>query len=260
MKKNIVVFGMVLLFLGLAFTPTINSSFVNVNSEGEEEQNEDAEYVEIEVYDFKGKYGFQKTIKNLSISDFHNLKNEDKAINSKKLTIKETVKQTIQLFKKYNLISEEYSYEKIERMANEQKTYLDRIAKIGYVSYKINQIKEKTNSIVLNLGSFTAFGMAPVVGISLGFPPWRIIWPIVFPGVPAISAWASAAFAGGGDYGFLYAKGLMGEQITEEAHFSILLGFIGVSVFYVLPSYNPDDPRLITYGAGTGFSAFCAAV
>jgi len=64
MKKNIVVFGVVLLFLALALTPTINSSFVNIKSEGEE--NKDQECIEVEVYDFKGKYGYENHTKKLT--------------------------------------------------------------------------------------------------------------------------------------------------------------------------------------------------
>ena len=257
MKKNIVVFGIVLLFLGLALTPTINSSLVNIQSGAEEEQ-EDEEYIEIEVYNFKGKYGFEKIKKKITIQEFKDLQNDFESLKNKQLSIEDKIQQNIQIYKDYSLISEDYSYENIKKMADEQKSYLNRIASIGYFSYKLHRIEENANPVVVNLFSFTAFGMGPVIGVSLGFPPWRIIWPFVFPSIPALSVWATAAFAGGSEEGFLYANGLLGDHITEDAHFCIILGFIGVSVFQLIPNYN--DLTVSTWGTGVGYSAFCVGV
>jgi len=256
MKKNVIVFGIVLLFLGLTITPTINSSFVNINSE-EDEQNEDEEYVEVEIYDFKGYYGFEKTVKKLTIDECENLQNDLDSIQIDDLSLETAVKQKIKIVKKYNLIHENYTFDEMQRIFNKQKNFNYKMAFGGIIGTKLNQtLKNDISNTLYNLLSLITFNIRGVDGLTFGLPPFRLIWPWIIPYIPTPSAWATAWFYG---YVQLSSAGLMGIKSTHETfenHNSlILLGFVGISLLIIEPGTYPLE--FIPTALGFGYAGFC---
>jgi hypothetical protein len=254
MKKIVISFAIILMFLGLAFIPAINSSFVKINSENEGEQNEDKEYIEVEVYDFKGFYGFEKTVKKLTTKQYNKLKNDLDSIKMRDSSLKTDINQQIQVYKKYNLISNDYSYEQMEKTYNKQKPILRLWAYQSFLNCKFNKSIKKDNCS-MNLLALSSFEITEVVGISIGISPTRFLWPYVFPWYPIPSLWATALFSG---YGFANSTGLLGKKsFNGEESYSIffMLGFIGITI---LISYNQS--RVPPFGDfdcfGIGFSAF----
>ena len=251
MKKNIVVFGVVLLFLALALTPTINSSFVNIKSEGEE--NKDQECIEVEVYDFKGKYGYENHTKKLTDEDFEIFQNELKSLKNSDMSLEDKIKQQIKFFKKYDLISQDYSYEYIEASVKEQKSYLQKMANIG----KLYQIINKNDyDAVLNFLSFDLFYISNGMGVAIGFPPWKIIWGISLPYIPTFSFWATALIESQEPI-IVETFGLLGYQDCWEAVIVAFLGFVGIVTF--IPLVSPGSNQEHWIGIGLGFSGFCFA-
>jgi hypothetical protein len=249
MEKNVIVFGILLLFLGLAFTPTINSSFVNVNSEGEEEQNEDEEYVEIEIYEFKGKFGIEKEKKKITFDNFESLQIDLNSIQERDFSLKNRIKNYIEIYKKYGLISEEHTYEKMEIMLKEQQSYMNSISNKA----------DKEDESVYNLMSLYHMEAKDFSISGIGFPPFLFLYlksflGILFPFLLLIpDIWATATLKC--DYLSIITFGLLGLKSDIPWGDNIivtLLGVIGYGFIWFLP---PESTLIFD---SFGFTAFCS--
>jgi hypothetical protein len=251
MKKNVIVFGIVLLFLGLAFTPIINSSFIQIQSEIEEE-NDDNEFIEVEVYNFKGKYGYEKTLKQITIKDYQNLIKEQENIESESLSLEDQIKLKIKLFKNFNLLSQDFSYEYMQLCIQDQKSYLQNMANIGNFLEKIHKEEFKTIS---NFLCFVFFTCSDSFGITIGFPPWRVFWGIGIPFIPKFSIWANALIST--EQGSIETIGIDGYRYLDSLSFVLLYGFIGCLIILAIPDFESSE--INTREIAFGFSAYCMA-
>lgn len=245
--KKIFAIGLLFILLSITFTPLIGSSALNKNTDGNN-HDKDKEYFEIEVYNFEGIKGYDKYKKYLTLNELIDFHNKIIIIDKNKQTLDEKIKSKLEIYKEYNLISEDYSYEKMEKMFQNQKNYLEKQSK--KVNYFINN--KKYDIKLVNVMNFFAHEMRSYAPFIIGIPPLWLYLKFIIPWLALPDMWATGYIATG-DFS-LYTLGLLGEKDVRSSgktHFFYFNGIIGIS-FVSLDPLNSMKPIY----SGVGFSAF----
>jgi len=260
MMKKIWVVIVVMLFLGLVFMPAFNSSYVDIQSQRGDEQGEGRKYVKFEVYEFRGKYGYIKTVKEMSLDKLAEFLKKKESIESSTKDLEDRIRLKLQLYKEYDLIDEEYSYEKMKKCFEEQKAYLEGISKRA--ENMVKKFNDEKKIKLINLMALYSFSITQLSDhFVIGFPLYVILFFGLFkflagfiPLPPFISdLWATGWFKS--KQFDLATIGLLGEKEKSswDIDYNILfIGLIGISYLWWHPVKNRG------YYDGVGFTAFCS--
>jgi hypothetical protein len=245
--KKIFAIGLLFILLNITFMPLIGSSAHYINTD-KNNVNNGEEYFEIEVYNFKGIKGCDKYKKYLPLNELIDFNNKINIIDKNKQTLDEKIKLKLEIYKEYDLISEDYSYEKMEKMLQNQKNYLEKQSK--KVNYFINN--KKYDIKLVNVMNFFVHEMRSYAPFIIGIPPLWLYLKFIIPFISLPDIWATGYIAT--DDFSLYTLGLLGEKDARSSgktHFFYFNGIIGIS-FVSLDPLNSMKP----FYSGVGFSAF----
>lgn len=248
MKKNIILFGIVLLFLIPAINPLVSGDNLNINSNQEEDQP-DQKFVEVEVYEFKGKFGIEKAKKKITIGNFERLQIDLESIKERDFSLKDNIKNYIETYKKYGLLSEEHTYKKMEILIKEQQSYMNSISNKA----------DKEDKSLYNLMSLYHMEAKDFSISGIGFPPFLFLYVksflgIMFPFLFLIpDIWATATLKC--DYLSIITFGLLGLKSDIPWGDNIVVTFLGL-IGYGFIWFLPTESTLLF--DSFGFTAFCS--
>jgi len=153
MNKKFLVFGITILILGVSIAPSLNAEIYKKNTE-EARPFRKARDVKFEVIEFKSDGTIEKTIVELTIEESNEFKNKLKETN--------TYEEKLSLYKKYGLIPEDVTIEKLKKGMQE------KAERYGLTEEKLSQITDNDFPILSDFEIFEINTMCAVIGLNIG--------------------------------------------------------------------------------------------